>query len=629
MVGRKSEVWFRDMKSILRSRNFYFVFFLDAILIAVAYILSYLLRFDGAIAPDRWINIKDTFLYVIPIKLVCFFLFGLYKGMWRYTSLNDLKNVFFGVSSSSAVIVMVILFLYRFQGFSRSVYVIDWGLTMFLIGGARIAIRLFLSIGILPSKEDSNQKKHSLKRLLIMGAGNAGEKVLRELQAMPWLNIHPVGFLDDDPSKQGKTIHGVQVLGGTDDIDKIKEDYDEILIAMPSTRGGKMREIVSLCEESGKVFRTVPGIWELVEGRVSVKTTRKVRLEDLLKREEIHLNEDVIREYIRDKRIMITGAGGSIGSELVRQVCRFHPQKLALLEISEENLFKIEMECRQRYGFVSLSSYLADIKNRTSVDRVVKAFSPDVIFHAAAYKHVPIQELNPWEAVCNNVLGTRNLLESASENKVDRFILVSTDKAVRPTNVMGATKRAAEMLVQCMNGGSQTRYMAVRFGNVLWSSGSALALFQKQISQGGPVTVTHPEIIRYFMSIPEAVQLMLQSGTMGSGGEVFILDMGEPIRIVDLAKDLIRLNGYEPERDIPIQYIGLRPGEKLYEELITEGEGIVPTEHEKILTLKAESCEQLFLNKQIDELLSIAGTYDAVAIKKKLQEIVPEYTPQF
>jgi len=617
------------MTSILRSRNFYFILFLDAVLIAMAYIFSYWLRFDGAIPLNRWANIKDTFLYVIPVKLVCFYLFGLYKGVWRYTSLIDLRNVFLGVSCSSAVIVMVILFLYRFEGFSRSVYVIDWGLTLFVIGGVRIAIRLYFSGGILPFRENLNHKKNPFKRLLIIGAGDSGEKVLREIKEMPWLNIHPVGFLDDDPDKQGKTIHGIQVLGRIEDIDKLKEDYNEILIAMPAIRGNKMREIVLLCEKSGKTFRTVPGIWELVEGRVSVKTTRRVRMEDLLKREEIRLNEDDIRQHIGDKRVMITGAGGSIGSELVRQVCSFHPQELALLEISEENLFNIEMECRQRYGFVSLSSYLVDIKNRNNVDRILKTFCPDIIFHAAAYKHVPIQELNPWEATFNNIVGTRNLVESASDNKVDRFILVSTDKAVRPTNVMGATKRAAEILVQCMNGTSRTIYMAVRFGNVLWSSGSALSLFQKQISHGGPVTVTHPEMVRYFMSIPEAVQLILQSGTMGSGGEVFILDMGEPICIVDLAMDLIRLNGYEPERDIPIQYIGLRPGEKLYEELITEGEGIVATDHEKVFALKAESYDQQGFKKQVDELISIAGTYDAVAIKKKLQEIVPEYTPQF
>jgi FlaA1/EpsC-like NDP-sugar epimerase len=595
----------------------------------MVYILAYWLRFDGAIGPDRWANIADTLPYVIPIKMICFFLCGLYRGMWRYTSLNDLKNVFLSVSYSSAVIVLLILLLYRFQGFSRSVYVIDWGLTMFAIGGLRIAIRLFFAGGLLSFQESSKRSRGLLKRLLIIGAGDAGEKVLREIHAMPWLNIYPIGFVDDDLSKRGRTIHGVPVLGTVQDMDKLSRHYDEILIAMPSVRGEKMRKIVSLCKQTGKAFRTLPGIWELVEGRVSVKTTRKVRLEDLLKREEIQLSKDDIQQYLKAKRVMITGAGGSIGSELVRQTCRFHPEALALLEVSEENLFKIETECRQSYGFVSLSSYLADIKNRNNLDRVLGDFCPDVIFHAAAYKHVPIQELNPWEAVFNNVLGTRNLIESATDKKVGRFVLISTDKAVRPTNVMGATKRVAEILVQCMNGRSQMLSMAVRFGNVLWSSGSALSLFQKQIAKGGPVTVTHPEIVRYFMSIPEAVQLVLQAGSMGTGGEIFILDMGQPIRIVDLANDLIRLNGYEPERDIPIRYVGLRPGEKLYEELITEGEGIVTTQHDKILVLKGETCDQRVFRNKVEELVSLAGSYDAVAIKKKLQEIVPEYTPQW
>jgi FlaA1/EpsC-like NDP-sugar epimerase len=414
-----------------------------------------------------------------------------------------------------------------------------------------------------------------------------------------------------------------------DDIKKIRTGFDEILIAMPSVRGEKMRRIVSLCAETGKRFRTVPGISELIEGRVSVKVTRKVHLEDLLDREEVHLNEEEIRNYLKDKRILITGAGGSIGSELVRQAGRFHPQALALLDFSEYNLFQAETECRQRFSYIPVSGFLVDMKNMDSLGQVFPRFNPDVIFHAAAYKHVPLQEMHPWEAVYNNILGTRNLVEAALDNRTERFVLVSTDKAVRPANIMGATKRVAEMLIECMNGNGVSRFMAVRFGNVLWSSGSAIPLFQKQISQGIPVTVTHPEMTRYFMTIPEAAQLILQAGAMGNGGEIFILDMGEPKRIVDLARNLIRLNGFEPERDIPIRFIGLRPGEKLYEELITKGEGIVATNHHKILVLKGDTGDQKILNAKIDKLLTIAGTYDAIAIKEKLKEIVPEYTPQF
>jgi FlaA1/EpsC-like NDP-sugar epimerase len=390
-----------------------------------------------------------------------------------------------------------------------------------------------------------------------------------------------------------------------------------------------LRRIVSLCEETGKQFRTLPGIWELIEGRVSIKGIRKVHMEDLLDREEIHLDEGEIRQYLKDKRILITGAGGSIGGELVMQICRFHPRAIAFIEFSEENLFKIAMECKQRFEFIPTSEFLLDIKNRASVGRAFREFNPDVVFHAAAYKHVPMQELNPWETAFNNISGTRNLVEAALENQTERFVLVSTDKAVRPTNVMGATKRVAEMLMECVNENTATRLMAVRFGNVLWSSGSAIPIFQKQISKGVPVTVTHPEITRYFMSISEAAQLILQAGAMGEGGEIFILDMGKSMRIVDLARDLIRLSGFEPERDIPIKFTGLRPGEKLYEELITEGEGIVATNHEKILVIRGNTRDRDVLNAKIDELLTVADMYDATAIKKKLQEIVPEYTPQW
>ena len=602
---------------------------LDAILVTAAYVSAYLLRFDGHIPLQNWVQLKNTLPFVIPLKLFCFIMFGLYSGMWRYTSLADLRNTLKATSLSSIIIVLAILFFYRFHGFSRSVYVIDFVFTFLLVGGIRVAIRLFFADHYLSFWTFGRGKKSSASRLIVVGAGDAGEKVLREIQEHASINMEPVGFLDDDPGKRGKAIHGVPVLGAVDEINRIRTEFDEILIAIPSVRGEKLRRIVSLCEDSGKRFRTLPGIWELIEGKVSIKTIRKVHLEDLLDRKEVHLDEEEIRKYLKDKRILITGAGGSIGSELVRQVCRFHPQALAILEFSEENLFRMEMECKQRFGFIPTSGFLVDIKNRDVLRQVFHRFNPDVVFHAAAYKHVPLQELHPWEAIYNNILGTRNMVEISFEHQVDRFVLVSTDKAVRPTNVMGATKRVAEMFVECMNGSYKTRFMAVRFGNVLWSSGSAIPLFQKQISRGVPVTVTHPEITRYFMSIPEAAQLILQTGAMGEGSEIFILDMGEPKRIVDLARDLIRLSGFEPERDIPIQFIGLRPGEKLYEELITEGEGIVATNHDKILVLKGNTRDRDALNTKIDELLAVAGTYDATAIKEKLKEIVPEYTPQF
>ncbi|MDO9530223.1 MAG: nucleoside-diphosphate sugar epimerase/dehydratase [Syntrophales bacterium] len=618
------------MKNVIRNKNFYAMLLLDAVLVTIAYFFAYLLRFEGQLPVAHWAQIKGTLPFIIPLKLICFFIFGLYRGMWRYTSLVDLRNVINASSLSSIIIVLSILFLYRFHGYSRSVFVIDWVFTLLFVGGIRVAIRIFLgdhpSLWIFKLRKSPSTPK---KRLMIIGAGNSGEKILREIRETPSIKLEPVGLLDDDLSKQGMTIHGVPVLGTVDDINKIRKEFDEILIATPSVRGEKMRRIVSLCEETGKQFRTLPGMAELIEGKISVRAIRKVHMEDLLDREEIHLDEEEIRQYIKDKRIMITGAGGSIGAELVRQVCRFHPQAIAFMEFSEENLFKIEMECKQRFEFIPTSEFLLDIKNRASVGRAFREFKPDVVFHAAAYKHVPLQEMNPWETTFNNVLGTRNLVQAALENQVERFVLVSSDKAVRPSSVMGATKRVAEMLVECVNENAATRFMAVRFGNVLWSSGSVIPTFQKQISRGVPVTVTHPEVTRYFMSISEAAQLILQAGAMGEGNEIFILDMGKSMRIVDLARDLIRLSGFEPDRDIPIKFTGLRPGEKLYEELITEGEGIVATNHEKVLVIRGNRHDRDVLNTKIDELLAVADTYDATAIKKKLQEIVPEYTPQW
>jgi len=417
-------------------------------------------------------------------------------------------------------------------------------------------------------------------------------------------------------------------LGAIDDIEQIGISYDEILIALPSAKSSEMRHIVSLCEKTGKRFRTMPSIGELINGKISMTASREVTLEDLFGREEIHLDQEKINRYLHDKRILITGAGGSIGTELVRQICRFDPRAVACFDFSEFNLFTIEMECRRLFPHVEIVPFLGDIRDGKTVRRVFGLFRPDVVFHAAAYKHVPMQELNPREAVTVNVMGTGNLVRAARDAGVECFVLVSTDKAVRPSNVMGATKRVAEMLVSDLNRRSGMRFIAVRFGNVLRSSGSVIPMFQEQIARGGPVTVTHPDITRYFMSISEAAQLILQAGAMGEGGEVFILDMGRPVRILDIARDLIRLHGLEPDEDIPIEIIGLRPGEKLYEELITVGEGIVPTGHQKIMVLRGLPSDGDKLRKQVQELLDLTDTFGDAAIKSKLQEIVPEYTPQ-
>lgn len=616
------------MIRILRNRNFYAMLIADAILLTAAYLFAYGLRFEDGIPPDQWKNIERTLPFVIPLKIIVFFYFNQYRGMWRYTSLIDFVNLVKASTLSSIIIVLTILFAYRFLGFARSVYIIDWGLTVLLIGGCRFIIRLVLTnhISTLLTVRGFRGSEPA-KKLLIIGAGDAGEKVLREILDNPRVQLEPCGFLDDDKTKHGKTIHGIGVLGAIDDLKDLSDKYDEILIAIPSARGDEMRRIVKLCERTRKKFRTLPSIGELIEGKLSVNAIREVTLEDLIGREEVNLDQEGVSRFIRGKRILVTGAGGSIGSELVRQIGRFGPEAIGLLDFSEYNLYQIEMDCRRRRLQASIHPYLADIRDRALMDRIVASFNPHIVFHAAAYKHVPMQEFHPREAFLTNVVGTRNVAEAALKAAVERFVLVSTDKAVRPTNVMGATKRVAEMLTQSINGTQQTKFMAVRFGNVIGSSGSVIPLFQQQLSRGGPLTVTHPEVTRYFMSIPEAAQLILQAGTMGEGGEIFILDMGKPIRVVELAQDLIRLHGLEPDRDVAIEFIGLRPGEKLYEELITEGEGIVPTGHKKILVLRGTVEDGDRLRKEIEEMSPIAQAGENDAIRRKLQEIVPEYRP--
>ena len=424
-------------------------------------------------------------------------------------------------------------------------------------------------------------------------------------------------------------IHGVPVLSRISDIRATakKVKADEALIAIPSANSKDIRRIVEICDESGLKFKTIPGMGELINGKVSVNAIREVAYRDLLGREIINLEEEKIGAHLKDKKVLVTGAGGSIGSELCRQICRFEPEKIILFERAESPLHAIELELKQTFKDVKVVSILADIQDIKQLNKAFEANRPQIIFHAAAYKHVPMLELQPWKAIDNNILGTKNLIEVSTKNNVARFVFVSTDKAVRPANVMGASKRLSEMLVQGQNGCglSDTKFVIVRFGNVVGSVGSVVPLFRKQIQRGGPVTVTHPEVTRFFMTIPEACQLILQAGSMGKGGEIFILDMGTPIKIADMARDLIRLSGFEADVDIKIEYVGLRPGEKLYEELITEGENIVPTHHKKIMVLKGIECELQLINGKIDELTHLAGEQMGDRIKSKLKEIIPEY----
>ena len=617
--------------------------FFDACLVTASYLVSYLLRFEGEIPSQEWATIRSSLPYILPFKLIIFYFFGLYKGMWRYTSLFDLFNVLKATAASSALIILAILFIYRFQGFPRSIFIIDGILTFIFIGGVRVGVRVLLSeqdkgfhplrkiLQLHPGKKLVTPKK----RLLIIGAGDAAEKMVREIRENPRLQYEVVGFLDDDSTKKGMRIHGVPVLGPVPKIHDMayRDEMDEILIALPSASAKQMRRIIEACEATGLKTRTTPGIGELIDGKISFKTIREVSFEDLLGRDPVDLDTESIGQYLTDKIILVSGAGGSIGSELCRQVSSFSPKNLILLDKTENNLFHIEMEFRHRFSNVSITPILGDVHNRGFLDRLFTTHRPHVVLHAAAFKHVPIVELNPWEGVFNNIIGTKNIVEASYQSGVERFVMISTDKAVRPVSVMGATKRVAEMITSCYaahnsiapNGG---KFVSVRFGNVIGSEGSVVHLFKKQIERFGPVTVTHPEITRYFMTIPEACKLILQAGAFGEGEEIFILDMGTPIKIVDMARDLIRFSGFKPDVDIEIKFIGLRPGEKLHEELIIEGEGIVHSAHEKIFVLKGKNNNDLnWLNQQIEELVKLALQQDAPGIKSKLKEIVPEYEP--
>ncbi len=623
-----------------RYLNLFVVLGADILLVALSWYSAHELRFNFEIPESQYRLMIWILPFILLIKILVFYLFDLYRGMWRYTSISDLVNIIKAASVSSLLVVCLILFTHGFEGFSRATFIIDWFLTIFFIGGYRLGIRLFFWVGLgygLSRLAGTSflglgtKSRKGAKNLLIIGAGDSGEKILREILENAGLRYQVVGFIDDDEVKVGKQIHGVPVLGTSEDLKPIAERAraEELLIAIPSATSGEMRRLLSRCAESGLPYKTVPGIGELIGGQVSVKAIREVAYRDLLGRETIRLEEDRIGAYIKNSLVLVTGAGGSIGSELCRQICRFGPEKLVLYDRAESPLYEIGLELRTDFPHVRTVPVLGDIRDRQQLTKAFSAYRPRVVFHAAAYKHVPMMELLPWKAIKNNVLGTRNVIDMSKQHRVEQFVLVSTDKAVRPVSVMGASKRIAELLVQGQNGCTLTgtKFMTVRFGNVVGSVGSVVPLFKKQIERGGPVTVTHPEMTRFFMTIPEACQLILQAGAMGEGGETFILDMGQPVKIVDMARDLIRLSGFEPDVDIKIDYVGLRPGEKLYEELITQGEGILPTSHEKILVLKGITCDQTRLNGVIDELAKLAYEQDAGGIKTKLQEIVEDYRP--
>lgn len=569
---------------------------------------------------------------VLAVKLVVFFFFKQYRGWWRYVSITDL----FSIAGASWLSTLIIYILYtigifnpmlrdtetmeNFSKVSQAIFLLDMFGTMFITGGARMIVRLY-------HEEFRTVEGTHAKKFLIIGAGNAGEGLVREIFRMRVAEYEIVGFVDDDHAKQGMYIHGIPVLGTVDDLPKICEakNVEEIAIAIPSASRNQLRKVVQICEGTKIRFRTVPSITDIASGKFKVSQIRDVDINDLLGREVVELDLDKIADFLTDKVILVTGAGGSIGSEMARQVCTFKPKNLLLVEQNENALFLIDKELVAAYPDVNIKPLICDIADQTRVEQIFADYLPEVTIHAAAHKHVPMMEINPGEAVKNNVVGTMTVAQAADKFGCKNFVMISTDKAVNPTSIMGSSKRVAEMYIQDLNKTSQTDFVTVRFGNVLGSNGSVVPIFKKQIAAGGPVTVTHPEMRRYFMTIPEASQLVLQAATMGNGGEIFVLDMGEPVKIVDLARELITLSGFRPGEDIEIAFTGTRPGEKLFEELSIEGEDMAATQHPKIGIWKNIVMEREPLRDKIEKLKNIAESQNHKKIVDGIKELVPEF----
>ena len=599
--------------------------FLHLGIFVLAYVAAWLIRFEFSIPPQYVATIRETLLLLLAAKAIGFLAFGLFRGWWRYVSITDILPIGAGCTLGTVLFVALVALSGGSSQIPRSIYVLDLGNTLMLVLGARYLIRA--------TRENFLGRRRATDRhVLIVGAGAAGQMIAREIRENRALGIFAVGFIDDDRTKIGTSIQGLRVLGDHEKIEEFCSAYkvNEVIIAIPSAPASVIRHIVEHLRNLPARFRILPGVGELVDGRVSVKDLRNVRLEDLLGREPVALDAELLRRNITGHVVMVTGAAGSIGSELCRQVARLSPSRLVMFEIAESPLFDLELEMRERFPGLVLVPAIGDIRDRRRVEEVIAAHRPAVIYHAAAYKHVPVMEVHPAEAVKTNVLGTRIVAEVAAEYGVRRFVLVSTDKAVRPANVMGATKRVAELIVQNMNGkGEERKFVAVRFGNVLDSVGSVVPIFRKQMEATGRLTVTHPEASRYFMLIPEACGLILQAGAMGQGGEVFVLDMGEPVKIVDLARNMIRLSGKEEGIDAEIVFTGLRPGEKLHEELVVEGEDVTRTGHPKVMKLIGNGPMSEEWNIALDRLLEQAVLGNRLGVVRELDALVKGYTPDY
>jgi len=618
-----------------------------AVLFAFALLAAFLLAFNFhwvVHTPNEtyvWFDelYLPLLLIALPLKLWVFFWTKQYRGSWRYVGLRDL----FGVISASLMGTFLFLTSYfvlenGWQALTggtlidtwprphlpqSSVFSLDLAATIALVCATRILVRFYY-------EDIQPQRAINPRRVLICGAGDAGEAVLRELLRVRHERFHCVGFLDDDVPELHGRIHDVEIIGRTASIRESCERFsvEEVLMAMPKATPKMIRALVERCEGTGVHFRTMPAVADLIEGRVQVSRIRDVDIEDLLGREPVELDTEEIGRQLHGKRILVTGAGGSIGAEMCRQIAAFRPQRLILLEQAENNLFEIDRELRKVYSYVEVIPYVADITDRARIGWILAQERPSAVFHAAAHKHVPMMELNPGEAVKNNVLGTVVVADECLAAGVEKMVMISTDKAINPTSIMGCTKRVSEMYVQTQTGTGVTQFVTVRFGNVLGSSGSVVPIFKEQIARGGPVTVTHPDMTRFFMTIPEAAQLVLQAGTMGKGGEIYVLHMGEPVRIVDLARDMITLSGLRPDVDIEVTFTGKRPGEKLFEEILCVGEDIGDTSHPKIMIWKHRPGERAAVRRGVENLIALADAANAGELQSELQRLVPEYAPE-
>ncbi|GAB4541695.1 MAG: nucleoside-diphosphate sugar epimerase/dehydratase [Anaerolineales bacterium] len=601
-----------------------FVLIGDLALIVVSALGSFALRLDVSQLPYYFPAALMMCAVALLIKVSVYFYFGLYRRLWIYASTGELRLITVAVTTASVLTsgVMILLIGAGFvrPGMPRSALGIDWLLSLVLIGGSRFALRIL-------AEQSVQHRNGKSKRALIIGAGDAGALVVRELQKSARINLIPVGFLDDDPQKQKHEIYGVSVIGKIDKLASVldSQQIDEVLIAIPTAPGKVVRMVNDVCREKGIPSRTMPGLYELIGGKVNVNRLREVDITDLLRRDPVRVNDEKVGQALEGKRVLVTGAGGSIGRELCRQIARRNPSELVLLGHGENSIFEILLELQSNYPTLKIFPVIADIRDAQRLNSIFQERQPQVVFHAAAHKHVSLMEANPVEAVTNNVLGTRNVAQAALDYNSERFVLISTDKAVRPSSIYGATKRLAEMIVLDAAQKNQRAFTVVRFGNVLGSRGSIIPIFKNQIANGGPVTVTHPDMVRFFMTIPEAVYLVLQSASMGGGGEVFVLNMGKPVRIVDLAEDLIKLSGLEPNKDIEIIFTGIRFGEKLAEELWDEDTPLAKTSHPDIFRLDKEraSVSTLNLNQAIEDLVALSRSAQPEAIARLLDGLIP------